>query len=65
MFRVMRTKDGGFCLEISGTVETITDHTGTTAFIYCSKQLAGALASAIEQELLDDGLRELTQCNLS
>jgi|GEM_PF-6667823 len=52
MFRVMRMKDGSYCLETNLMAEALTDYTGTTTFIHCTLEQLDQLHAEIWPELL-------------
>jgi len=51
VFRLTPLKNGGYCLETTVLQESITDHTGTTTFLYLKPDDVERLHNEIYPEL--------------
>lgn len=58
-FRIMSLKNGKFCLETNLAIESLTDFTGVTSFMYCDKRTLDGLGHLINQHMIEADCKEL------
>ena len=61
MFKIRELKEGEICFETNLPIESITDHTGTTTFIYMDERMLDKFAFELWAYCMDKSLRTMGQ----